>query len=27
VLPGSRRHGLYLAGEKAEFGAVFVKPR
>ena len=27
VLPGSRRHGLYLAGEKAEFGAVFAKPR
>ena len=27
VLPGSRRHCLYLAGEKAEFGAVFAKPR
>jgi hypothetical protein len=27
VLPGSRRHGLYLSGEKAEFGAVFAKTR
>lgn len=27
VLPGSRRHGLYLSGQKVEFGAVFAKRR
>jgi SAM-dependent methyltransferase len=26
VLPGSQRHALYLAGEKKEFAAAFVKP-